>query len=512
MCLDPSVFVQRGMHLRVDSIKDMVEHSMDVLGGDFGNVGELSRRIADFLCQVGKNVGWNIPELLINLILPTLVFLKNPKTRTFGVLLASLKAASTAMRWQECPEKYREAIVKVVRHHFLSGSEVTTGAWLVGQLHLEGHFTPEELFEKFCLNLQALRVYCGKASKPMQRFMIRKLVDSGCDKTRRERRIILSQAADLIIMTKANRNDFPEVARYKALNWLCFLVHKVPWWVAEDYALNNAELLGLCVDQLLSTGSNEGAVAIYQRHEKLLEGVLLPKSLKKVRGHPAVVTESGDHFGPRTAAALTLPLTEDQIIWVDTEEAIRETERIVSQAPLAGTDLEWSGMGEWLDSNLALLQVAVPGRVFLVDLCAHGVHDAVDSLLRVLLGNERPVLVGFSFENDVREIRASPWNGACDVLRGICDLQVLATTGSKKNHDLEGLGSLVKRTLGRPLCKAEQRSCWHRRPLRPGQLYYAALDAYVLLQVAAAVVNQPLGDGFHVASSLESLMTAHGGK
>ncbi len=37
--------------------------------------------------------------------------------------------------------------------------------------------------------------------------------------------------------------------------------------------------------------------------------------------------------------------------------------------------------------------------------------------------------------------------------------------------------------LGRPLQKAEQISDWSRRPLRASQLTYAALDAYVGLEI-----------------------------
>ena len=49
-----------------------------------------------------------------------------------------------------------------------------------------------------------------------------------------------------------------------------------------------------------------------------------------------------------------------------------------------------------------------------------------------------------------------------------------------------GKGSLTKLsgvTLGRTLDKTEQCSNWDRRPLKPSQLAYAALDAEVLVRI-----------------------------
>merc|ERR1712130_365595 len=68
----------------------------------------------------------------------------------------------------------------------------------------------------------------------------------------------------------------------------------------------------------------------------------------------------------------------------------------------------------------------------------------------------------------------------------------------------EGLSGLVARKLERPLCKAEQRSYWHRRPLRAAQVHYAALDAYVLLQVASALVGVPVTEPQRLRATLRA--------
>jgi len=271
----------------------------------------------------------------------------------------------------------------------------------------------------------------------------------------------------------------------------------MPLNIVEDYCNNDRELLALCIGQLVRAGDLASATTLYQRHQPCLDNILDTVVLSKVQNVQQALTLELDVFAPANYNALALPFWEGDVAWIDTAKNALVAEDIVRSESVIGIDFEWSSIGDWLEPSMALMQIATPDQVFLVDMACPGLQGSVASLLQCVLCSEQPLVAGFAFHNDIRELKRSPWSNVCKKIKGVCDLQLLS------GRPREGLACLVERLLHKPLCKVEQRSYWHRRPLRAAQRHYAALDAYVLLLAGSALVGTPLSDPERLASKLK---------
>ncbi|XP_062870052.1 exonuclease mut-7 homolog [Trichomycterus rosablanca] len=198
-----------------------------------------------------------------------------------------------------------------------------------------------------------------------------------------------------------------------------------------------------------------------------------------------------------------LPLTKDKVHFLQNLEELQHCrEAVLQTGNVVGVDMEWrAGFGTVCTQRLALIQLAVKGQVFLLDLCAPGLshHSLTVNFIRSLLTDESILKLGYGMSGDLKSLVAT-WPELKEeplVVKGVLDLlhvhQQLQrcwrrNTGSRSVEVNEGpaekgLSLLVQQVLGKPLDKTEQLSNWERRPLRTSQLRYAAVDAYCLLEV-----------------------------
>mmetsp|Transcript_5492 Transcript_5492/g.15757 ORF Transcript_5492/g.15757 Transcript_5492/m.15757 type:complete len:572 (-) Transcript_5492:211-1926(-) len=451
---------------------------------------------ASLVQKAAEDVGWCMHALFSKLLVPVLADMCTEKTWTFGVAMSMVQILSSRTKWPDDDVVRARTLAAFVADRFPVDSQLPTRTWLIARLRLHPFFAFADLMEDVGTG-EALRTFVVHSRLPMKRRVVSALIAKAMASERRQRRELLTCAADLIARCKLDRKEFPEVARHKLINWLHYQVHRVPVRIIEDYVVGDTELLAVVVQLLASSDKLPEAAELYRRHSQCA-GSLRPETLALLEEVP-VSLSAPDRFAP-SPDALQLALHESDVEWVDTVDAVQRLETLLRGSHVVGLDLEWASAGPWSDSSLALLQVAIPTRVFLVDLAVAATQVSVGSLLEALLGCDSPLVVGFSFHNDLGELATSPWAAATRDVKGLADLQRLNVGGAQ-----EGLGRMVQRTLQRPLCKAEQRSYWHRRPLRAAQRHYAALDAFVLLQLASTLTGASLKEPEKIASALREL-------
>ncbi|XP_066507568.1 exonuclease mut-7 homolog isoform X2 [Hoplias malabaricus] len=221
-----------------------------------------------------------------------------------------------------------------------------------------------------------------------------------------------------------------------------------------------------------------------------------------------------------------LPVPRENVHFLQTLEQLRLCEEtVLKPGCVVGVDMEWrAGFGTVSTQRVALIQLAVEGQVFLLDLCSHSLshHSLAVQFIQTLLTDENILKLGYGMSGDFRSLVAT-WpelkeeslkvKGVLDLLHVHQQLQRCWRGGSgprsvevSEGSTEKGLSLLVQQVLGKPLDKREQLSNWERRPLRTSQLRYAAVDAYCLLDVYLTLSKDP--SAFGLPDDLRSISSA----
>lgn len=161
-------------------------------------------------------------------------------------------------------------------------------------------------------------------------------------------------------------------------------------------------------------------------------------------------------------------------LWIDTPQALSERLERWSGQPLVALDTEFIRERTYYP-QLALVQLAIPGDILLVDPLVPG----MDAALRPLLVDPAVTKLMHSASEDLQALQ----RGCAALPAPLFDTQVAAA--------LVGLGAglgyqkLVEQVTGITLAKGETRSDWLRRPLSDSQCEYAADDVRHLHAVHA---------------------------
>lgn len=275
-----------------------------------------------------------------------------------------------------------------------------------------------------------------------------------------------------------------------------YVEHNVSSSVWDDLVKDSLQQSGCVsefVDMLVDYDTNEALkwASYFQLPENSLPLALQNMSLEEEHN------EEEQWDAENTAQNFyKLPLHESDIIIIDTAEKFYDLVTTLVNCGIVSIDCEWKPSFGAVQSQVALIQIATFGHVYLIDTIILNSKQYTSFWYRFnksFLDNAEIIKVGFGLEQDLKEIKASV-NGLGSIKvkgEGLLDLSLLwksvinlgLSLPSDSDTSANSLSSIVQACFGVPLEKAEQCSNWELRPLRKTQINYAALDAYVLLEI-----------------------------
>lgn len=308
----------------------------------------------------------------------------------------------------------------------------------------------------------------------------------------------------------------PQTSTRQSASGLRYLIHRkyddnaieeANWEEMVRLAVADSPALHLELVELLYKVSDAEAAATWAvRYAVPIER--LPSGLAQLvvqygNQSPQRSTELRSHASAAEFHELKLP--SSRVHWIATWPDLQEAMNCIAQYGVVGVDVEWRANFVGVQPvRAALIQLACRDVVFLVDIVAlrdvdgAGGQRAAQALVEYVFGNGRLLKLGYGMREDLQVVaRSLP--GLEQLAQVVCrflDLSVVMPNiqsvhptfvRAHREHgaarSAKGLSELVRHCLGRPLDKREQFSDWERRPLRPTQLAYAALDAYCLVEV-----------------------------
>lgn len=172
-------------------------------------------------------------------------------------------------------------------------------------------------------------------------------------------------------------------------------------------------------------------------------------------------------------AAMPTARFDGRIVVVDEESQVEAACRDLAQWPVIGFDTETRpSFKAGVTNRVALLQLSTPRTCYLFRLC----RIRLDNRILKILTSKRITKVGADVAGDMRSLH---------VLRdfreqGFVDLQTEAVDCGIEDKSLRKLAAI---TLGKRVSKAQRLSNWEAAALTDQQKMYAAVDAWVCIEI-----------------------------
>ena len=161
------------------------------------------------------------------------------------------------------------------------------------------------------------------------------------------------------------------------------------------------------------------------------------------------------------------------IVLIDSDKEIGPVIAALEQTDVLGFDTETRPSfkkGEF--HKVALMQLAIPGKVFLIQIHKTGLPEE----LLEILASPKIIKAGVAIRDDIKALqkfkRFQP--------DGFIDLSIMAR---EKGIGVESVKKLTALLLGFRISKTAQTSNWELPTLSEKQIEYAATDAWVCLEI-----------------------------
>jgi len=176
---------------------------------------------------------------------------------------------------------------------------------------------------------------------------------------------------------------------------------------------------------------------------------------------------------------LPLIVFEGNIHIIDTNEKINEAVTKLNKETLLGFDTETRPVfRKGIKHKIALVQLSTETDAYLFRIHKTGLSQALISIFE----NPEIIKIGADINLDIKGLKyIKPFNP-----KEFKDIQTIAKAHGIENLSLRKLTAIV---LQKRLSKRQQLSNWEKNELSPGQLHYAATDAYVCIKIYKALIQ-----------------------
>lgn len=171
--------------------------------------------------------------------------------------------------------------------------------------------------------------------------------------------------------------------------------------------------------------------------------------------------------------ALPLGAFQGKVFLIDQAEDLQEIFSEICKHEVVGFDTETKPVFVRGHQNkVALMQVALPDKVFLIRINKTGIQPAITDFLE----NEKVSKAGVALRDDIKALQRLKKFAP----HGVVELAELARKAGLME---EGVKKLTGLLLGFRVSKTAQTSNWEAPSLNEKQISYAATDAWVCLEI-----------------------------